>query len=162
VDAQPPNQSLVNTTPQRQSSFNITWSDPDPADDIQLWSFWFSDIDDPDTAIELGITASLTDRSKSISAVNDLNLAEGESGYIFMTAFDQAFVSNNDGGNQSELSDGVMVTNISVAGFCDLSNDCGGCSVSRVNLAGGGGGPGPVAWMLALLFAMACAWRLRR
>ncbi|MCZ6805306.1 MAG: hypothetical protein O7F08_00005, partial [Deltaproteobacteria bacterium] len=128
VDVQPPNQPLVDTTPQRQSDFNITWSDPDPADDIQIWSFWFSETDDPETAIELGITADLNARSQTISAAA-LGLEAEESGFVFVNAFDQAFVSDQQGGNEGELSEGVEVTSVAVAGVCDVTGECGGCSV---------------------------------
>jgi hypothetical protein len=160
VDVQAPNQPLVDTTPQRQSSFNITWSDPDPADDIQIWSLWFSETDDPETADPTGITADLNARSQTISAAA-LGLASGESGFVFVNAFDQAFVSDQQGGNEGELSEGVMVTNVAVAGVCDVSGECTGCSVSHADLATGRG-PGSVAWILGLLFILGSVWRLRR
>ena len=160
VDVQPPNQPLVDTTPQRQSSFNITWSDPDPADDIQIWEFWFSETDDPETADSTGITADLNARSQTISATM-LGLEPSESGFIFVNAFDQAFVSNQQGGNEGELSEGVMVTNVAVAGICDVTGECTGCSVSPADLAGGRG-PGSVAWILGLLFVLGTVWRFHR
>ncbi|MEM7434988.1 MAG: hypothetical protein AAF436_07535, partial [Myxococcota bacterium] len=159
VDVQPPNLPLINTTPQRQSTFRLSWGDPDPADLIQTWQFFFSTTDDPETATRLGISANTADRSQSIAA-STLGLADGETGYIFMTAFDQAFVSERTtGGNESDLSPSVEVTNISTAGFCDLSGECAGCSASRVTI--GEGSPGPVLWMLGLLIGMACFRRLR-
>jgi hypothetical protein len=160
VDVQPPNQPLVDTTPQRQSNFNITWGEPDPADDIQLWSFWFSETDDPATAERLdGVTAPLADRSKSISATT-LGLGPDESGYVYVSAFDQAFVSNAPlQANESELSEGVQVTFVDVSGYCDVSGECSGCSVSPMMLANGQ--PGSGMWLLGLVFAIVCGWRLR-
>ncbi len=160
VDVQPPNQPVVDTTPQRQSNFNITWGDPDPADDIQIWSFWFSDTDDPATATQLSITAPLNERSQTIAATT-LGLGSGESGFIFVNAFDQAFVSDPFLANEGELSQGVMVTNIEVSGFCDVSGECEGCSVSPARLANPSG-PGALVWLLGLIFVLATIWRLRR
>jgi hypothetical protein len=125
---------------------------------IQRWSFLYSDTDDPTTAAPLGITASLNDRSRTISAA-DLGLAGGESGYVFMTAFDQAFVSNELGGNESEVSEGVMVTNVEVTGVCDATGECSGCSASPMSLAGG---PSQIAWVLGLLLPVAYVVRRRR
>jgi hypothetical protein len=160
VDVEPPNQPRLNTTPQEASTFTISWGDPDPPDLIQAWKFFVSDVNDPSTATDLGITASLTSRSQSISSAQ-LGLETGETAYVFMNAFDQAFVSDDLGGNEGELSAGVMLTSVQVVGFCDATGDCSGCSVSPVSLAHGGG-PSPIAWVLGLLCAMAGAWRLRR
>ncbi|MDH3844182.1 MAG: hypothetical protein OES69_09610, partial [Myxococcales bacterium] len=160
IDVQPPNQPIVDTAPQRQFNFNITWSDPNPVDKIQLWSFWFSSTDDPATATQLSITAPLSERSQTISATT-LGLGPGESGFVFVNAFDQAFVSDPFLANEGELSEGVMVTNVAVSGFCDVSGECEGCSASPVSLAGSRG-PGSVAWVLGLMFVLAALWRLRR
>jgi hypothetical protein len=160
VDVEPPNEPRVNTTPQEASTFTISWGDPDPPDLIQAWKFFVSDVNDPSTATDLGITANLTSRSQSISSAQ-LGLETGETAYVFMNAFDQAFVSDDLGGNEGELSEGVMLTSVQVVGFCDATGDCSGCSVSPVSLAHGGG-PNPIAWVLGLLCAMAGAWRLRR
>jgi hypothetical protein len=160
IDVEPPAAPLINTTPQRQSNFNITWGDPDPPDLIQRWAFFFSDVDDPSTAQMLSTTAPLNERSQSFSA-SSLGLGDGDTGYIFMTAFDQAFVSDQLGGNESELSPSVMVTNVPVTGFCDATGDCSGCSASRMNLAAGEG-PVTLLWMLALLLGLACTRRLCR
>jgi hypothetical protein len=78
-----------------------------------------------------------------------------------MNAFDQAFVSDDLGGNEGELSEGVMLTSVQVVGFCEGTGDCGGCSVSPVNLAAGQG-PSSIAWALGLLGAMVWVRRLRR
>ena len=160
VDVEAPNAPRINTTPQEASTFAISWGDPDPPDDIQAWKFFVSDVNDPSTATDLGITASLTARSQSISSAQ-LGLETGETAYVFMNAFDQAFVSDDLGGNVGELSEGVMLTSVQVVGFCEGTGDCGGCSVSPVNLAAGQG-PSSIAWALGLLCTMACARRLRR
>jgi MYXO-CTERM domain-containing protein len=160
VDVQPPNQPIVDTTPQRQSNFGITWSDPDPADDIQIWRFWFSSTDDPATATQLSITAPLNARSQTIAATT-LGLGLGESGFVYVNAFDQAFVSDPFLANEGPLSEGVMVTNVEVSGFCDVSGQCEGCSVSHVSFADPRG-PGAVGWMLGLLLILAGVWRRRR
>lgn len=160
VDVQPPNQPIVNATPQRQFNFNITWDNPDPADDIQLWSFWFSDTNNAATATRLDVTAPLDKVSQAISATT-LGLGTGETGYVFVNAFDQAFVSDPFLANEGELSEGVMVTNVAVSGFCDVGGECGGCSVSHASLASGYG-PRSVAWLLGLLLIFAGIWRLRR
>jgi hypothetical protein len=166
VDVQPPNQPVVDTTPQRQSNFNITWNNPDPADDIQLWSFWFSDTNDAATAQPIlttggtRLTAPLSELSQTISATT-LGLGSGETGYVFVNAFDQAFVSDPFLANEGELSEGVMVTNVAVSGFCDVSGQCEGCSVSHRSFADLGG-PGSSVWLLGLIFVLAALWRRRR
>ncbi len=160
IDVEPPNPARVNTTPQRQSTFNISWGDPDPTDNyIELWSFWYSDSNDPSTAEQLSLTAPLNERSQNISA-SFLGLEEGETGYVFMTVYDQAFVSDQRGGNQSELSSSVEVTNVSVGGFCDATDDCTGCSAYRLD-PNSEDGPAPTVWLFSLLF-FGCVWRLRR
>jgi len=159
VDVEAPNPPQVNTNPQRQGVFTISWGEPDPPDDIQTWEFYSSDVDDAATAEPLGITASLDKRSQSISAAQ-LGLEEGESAYVFMNAFDMAFVSDPRGGNGSELSEGVMVTFVPVEGYCDASGQCGGCSVSPMTLMGGD--PSSIAWILGLVFGAVFVWRLRR
>ncbi len=161
VDVQPPNAPLINTAPQEAATFNITWGEPDPPDLVQTWSLWFSDTDDSSAAVEQGLTASLNERSMSVSA-SSLGLADGEFGYIFMTVFDQAFVSNDlSGGNESEFSESVKVTSTAVAGVCDVSDVCSGCSISTETLTSGSA-PSPLAWVLGLLLIAACVWRLRR
>jgi MYXO-CTERM domain-containing protein len=160
IDVEAPNPPRINTDPQRQATFNITWGDPDPPDLIQRWSFLFSDTDDPTAAAPLGITASLNERSQTISA-QTLGLGAGESGYVFMTVFDQAFVSNELGGNESAVSEGVMVTNVAVTGFCDATGECSSCSASPMSLASTNG-PSQIAWVLGLLLLVAYVVRRRR
>jgi hypothetical protein len=159
VDVDAPAAPVVDTSPQRQTSFGISWAEPDPPDLIQFWNFYSSPNNDASTAQPLGITAELSARSATISA-QDMNLAEGDTAYIFMNAFDQAFVSDASDANEGELSEGVMVTNVTVVGYCDASGDCGGCSASPMTLVGEGSSSTP--WILGLLFAGLLGWRLRR
>ena len=160
VDVTAPNAPNVDTTPQQQANFTISWSQPDPPDDIQSWELFSSDTEDAATATSLGITTTRPDaRSLSVSA-DLLGLAEGESAFVFAAAYDSAFVSDPFGGNRSELSDGVQVTAVPVAGYCDISGQCGGCSVSPMTLRGGT--PGSVSWILMLVLALAWAWRVHR
>ena len=159
VDVQPPNPPLINTAPQEAATFSITWGEPDPPDLVQTWSLWFSDADDPNTAVEQGITASLNQRSMNVPA-SVLGLADGETGYVFMSVFDQAFVSDDlSGGNESELSESVMVTSTAVAG--DVGDGGGGCSISKGNLTSRSTSS-PLAWVLGLLLIGTCVWRRRR
>lgn len=159
IDVDAPAAPVVNTSPQRQTSFQISWAEPDPPDLIQFWNFYSSPNNAASTAQPLGITAELSARSATISA-QAMNLAEGETAYIFMNAFDQAFVSDASDANEGELSEGVMVTNVAVVGYCDASGDCGGCSASPMTLVGEGSTSTP--WILGLLFATLLGWRLRR
>ena len=100
-----------------------------------------------------------TNGARSISAAQ-LGLEEGESAFVFMNAFDMAFVSDPRGGNASELSEGVMVTFVPVEGYCDVSGHCDGCSVSPMTLMGGD--PSSITWILGLVFGVVFVWRLRR
>lgn len=159
IDVAPPNAPVVNTSPQSQTNFQITWADPNPVDLIQFWSFYSSSENDPTTAEPLGITAPLSARSQTISS-QALGLAEGETAYIFVNAFDQAFVSDATDANEGELSEGVMVTFVPVVGYCDATGNCGGCSVSPMTLIGGE--PNSIPWILGLVFALFFGWRLRR
>jgi hypothetical protein len=162
VDVQAPNRPNVNTSPQRQTNFNISWSNPDPPDLIQLWSFYVSDTDDPSTADPLGITAPTAALSQTISA-QQLGLSPGESAYVFVAAYDQAFVSNANveaQANLSELSAPVPVSYVEVGGFCDATGDCSGCAASPMILADGR--PSQGLWLMGLLLAILGAWRLRR
>jgi hypothetical protein len=129
VDVAPPAAPRVSTNPQEQTNFQIAWSDPDPPDLIQLWNFYSSRSSDPSTAMPLGITANLTARSQTIPA-SALGLTpEDPSAFVFMTAIDQAFVSNAlEQGNEGELSDPVPVTLTAVEGVC--GDSCGGCAVA--------------------------------
>lgn len=165
VDVEPPAPPNVNTTPQSQTNFNITWANPDPPDLIQQWAFYasYGATPDPANAEPLGITAGLSDFSKTISAVGDLGLSVGESAFVYVAAYDQAFVSVDNvqqQANLSELSNGVPVTYVEVGGFCDTTGDCSGCSASPMVLPNGE--PSEGLWMLGLLLASLAVWRLRR
>ena len=103
----------------------------------------------------------LSARQVSLSATQ-LGLTDpGDTAYVFMQAYDQAFVSNSLGGNQSELSDGVEVTFVNTVGFCEGTGDCTGCSAAPMNLASTHG-PSGIVWILGLLASMTFVWRRRR
>lgn len=155
IDVAPPNAPVVNTSPQRQTNFQITWADPNPVDLIQFWSFYSSSENDPTTAEPLGITAPLSARSQTIS-FQALGLAEGETAYVFMSGFDQAFVSDATDANESKLSEGVMVTAVPVGGVCDVEGNCGGCAVTN------GAVPLGAEALLFLAFAIGYLRRSRR
>jgi len=159
IDVAAPNAPVVDTSPQEQTNFQITWQDPNPVDLIQFWSFYASSEDDPTTAVRLDIRAPLSARSQTISS-GSLGLAEGETAYIFVSAFDQAFVSDETDANEGELSEGVMATYVAVEGFCATTGDCSACSVSPMILPNGQ--PSAGLWLFALLLAVFVAWRLRR
>ncbi|MGB5267493.1 MAG: hypothetical protein WBN30_12940, partial [Polyangiales bacterium] len=159
IDVENPAPPLVNTNAQRQSIFTVEWDPANPPDDIQNWDLWYS-TDSMPTPERTGKTASGEGQSKISISADELNLSEGESATLYARAYDIAFVSDNFGGNASDLSAGVPVTVVAVAGYCDLSGNCGGCSVSPLGLAG----RTPSAIFLAFGFAFAAllAWRLRR
>jgi len=151
VDVVAPAAPRVNTNPQAQSNFLITWGEPDPPDLIQNWRFYFSRDSDPSTAEEIGITAGLQARSQTISA-SQLGLTdENPDGFVFMTAIDQAFVSDAlTQANEGELSDPVPVSFVAVEGVCGADDVCGGCSAApmafglETTLSG-------AVWMLLLI-----------
>jgi len=91
---------------------------------------------------------------------HQLGLSDGESAYLYAKAYDNAYISDRLGGNEGELSDGVMVTAVNIAGYCDVSGDCSGCSVSPMTLAGGF--PSSFPWTFGLVLAAIVAWRFRR
>lgn len=164
VDVEPPAVVNVSTSPQSQTNFDITWSNPDPPDDIQLYDFYWSFSDDPSTAERLNITTDQTRTSQTISS-SSINppdgLALGDTAYIFVTALDQAFISNPQAqSNISEFSSAVPVTNVAVGGFCDATGDCSGCSAGPLSLSGTHVG-GTLVWLLALVGAIV-VWRRRR
>ena len=160
IDVQAPAPPLVNTSPQRQAEFTVSWSTPDPPDLIAAWQLWVSDTDDPESAMALDIVDTAPDATSLSVGSSQLGLSNGDSAFLYVKAYDDAYVSDRLGGNEGELSDGVMVTAIDVAGYCDLSGDCGGCSVSPMALAGGM--PSSFAWICGLVIAAVFAWRLRR
>jgi len=103
----------------------------------------------------------LSARQVSLSAAQ-LGLSQpGDKAYVFMQAYDQAFVSDPLGGNQSELSEGVEVTFVNTVGFCESTGDCSGCSAAPMNLASMHG-PSGILWMLGLLASVTFVWRRRR
>jgi hypothetical protein len=159
IDVENPAPPNVNTNQQEQSTFTVRWSTPDPPDDIQAWELWYSTPSSPTPQKTSANTTAPDARELSITA-EELGLREGESATLYARNYDMAFVSDPFGGNQSELSDGVPVVATSVVGYCDASGDCGGCSVSPMMLANGQ--PSSGMWLLGLVFAIVCGWRLRR
>lgn len=161
IDVASPAAPLVNASPQTASTFNITWGNPNPPDDIQAWLAYASDVADPSTAVSLDKYVQLGARSVSISAA-ELGLSDaGDMAYVFMQAYDQAFVDEPLGGNQSALSDGVEVTFVNTVGFCEGTGECTGCSAAPMNLASTRG-PAGLVWILALLASVTFVWRRRR
>jgi len=159
VDVTAPNPPNVSTDPPGLGeSFTMTW--PQPTDDLQLYRFYRNDIeDDPDTATLIeGVTADLNATSQNFTAIG-LALGPDQTTYLYATAVDKASAVPGNG-NESEKSAGWMVTAAETAGFCDASGACTGCSVSPLSIVGGS--QSSAAWILALLSATACAWRLRR
>ena len=159
IDVENPAAPLVNTSEQRQSTFTVGWSTPNPPDDIQSWELWYSTPDNP-TPVMSDRSSTLPDERNLSITPAEMGLSVGESGTLYARAYDKAFVSDAFGGNQSDLSNGVPVTYLEVAGYCDSSGNCGGCAVSPLSLAGGL--PGPFAWICGLLLAAVFARRLRR
>ena len=159
IDVENPAPPLVNTNAQRQSIFTVEWDPANPPDDIQNWDLWYS-TDSMPTPERTGKTASGEGQSKISISADELNLSEGESATLYARAYDIAFVSDNFGGNASDLSAGVPVTVVAVAGYCDLSGNCGGCSVSPLGLAGRT--PSSIFLAFGFAFAALLAWRLRR
>jgi len=162
VDVESPAAPLVDTSPQEASTFTISWANPNPPDEINAWQAWYSDSDDPSTAMAADIVARLAHRSINIAA-SQLGLSEpGDTAYVFMQAYDQAIISNDTpeqalAGNQSELSEPVELTLIDDGGVdagvdagepSEPSGGSGGCSTSRAAL------PAQAAWLLALLFVL--------
>jgi hypothetical protein len=92
-------------------------------------------------------------------SASDVGLQEiGQTAYVYMQAYDQAYVSDKEGGNQSELSDGVSVTYVETGGFCDATGSCTGCSAGPMTMAAAG--PSAVISVFGLLCAL--AYRRRR
>ncbi len=162
VDVESPAAPLVDTSPQEASTFVINWANPNPPDEINAWQAWYSDSDDPSTAMATDIVARLADRSINIAA-SQLGLSEpGDTAYVFMQAYDQAVISNETleqalAGNRSELSEPVELRLIDSGGVDagvdageppEPSGGLGGCSTSQAAL------PGQAVWLLALLFVL--------
>ncbi|MGB8332600.1 MAG: hypothetical protein WCE62_20920, partial [Polyangiales bacterium] len=160
IDVQAPAAPLVDTSPQEASTFLITWANPNPPDDIAAWRVWVSDIDDPSTAIARDDYLQLTAREVRLSASQVGLQSPGDTAYVFMQAYDQAYVSDVLGGNQSELSPGVEVTFVATAGFCDATGSCSGCAAAPMAMAPDG--PSSMAWVLGVLCALGYVRRRHR
>lgn len=159
VDVTPPNPPNVQTEPPGLGeSFTMTW--PQPTDDLQLYRFYRNDVeDDPETATLIeGVTADQNATSQKFTA-GGLGLDPDESTFLYATAVDKASAVPGNG-NEGDKSAGWMVTAAETTGFCDASGACTGCSISPLSMAGGS--RSSAAWLLGLVFAAACVWRLRR
>jgi hypothetical protein len=166
VDVESPAAPLVNTSPQTASTFGITWSNPNPPDNINAWRAWYSDTNDASTATATDLYVGLGDRSMTIAASTVGLTQPGETAYVFIQAYDQAIISNDTeeqalAGNQSELSEGVEVTYVDTVGFCEGTGDCTGCSVAPMSLAASQGASATV-WVFGLLAGMSVFRRRRR
>ena len=159
IDVENPAAPLVNTSEQRQSTFNIGWSTPNPPDDIQSWELWYSTPGNP-TPVKSGRSSTLPDDRNLTIFPADMGLSVGDSATSTREPTIRPSSRDPFGGNLSELSDGVPVTYLEVAGYCDASGNCGGCSVSPMALAGGL--PGAFAWISGWCLRAIFAWRLRR
>jgi hypothetical protein len=157
IDVTRPDPPNVNTGPQRQANFTVSWSTPSPTDDIQSWALFFSLEDDPNTVDPERVASSTfpDERSLTVSA-SSLGLGNEETGYLFARAYDTAFVNDNFGGNESELSASVMVTAVPVGGVCDVEGNCTGCAATN------GAAPLGAEALLFLAFAIGYSRRSRR
>lgn len=135
VDVAPPAElSITNNLTQVGQSFGISWTRP--TDNIWIYRFYESDVDDPETArLIQNITAGQNETSQTIRA-SDLGMEVGDTKYIFVAAQDRAFIESSgaNGGNLGPLSVGTQVNAITTTGFCEATGDCTGCSVSPLSL----------------------------
>jgi hypothetical protein len=163
VDVTPPNPPTVtNTAPGIGESFVLGWEQP--TDNIEDYLFYRNDVDDPETATQ--IEGAVSDQNKtsrgftaSGSAPGGLDLALGESTFLYLTAVDKASVIPGEG-NQSELSVGWQVTAAKTVGFCDASGSCTGCAASPIAMAVDG--PSAALCVLGVLGTLAYRRRRRR
>jgi uncharacterized protein (TIGR03382 family) len=109
----------------------------------------------------LDVFVQLSAREVSLSPSQLGLTAEGDTAYVYIQAYDQAFVSDPLGGNPGELSESVEVTFVNTVGFCDApGNYCSGCSASPMMMAAEG--PSSVLAVLGVLFALGFARRRQR
>ena len=160
VDVTPPEQlSLESGLDQVGTQFGISWNRPADSNEIQLYRLYRSDDDDAANASDTGLTLQGS-KSEWIITASSLNLAVGETTFLYVTAVDEAAMVPGDG-NEGPLSEATSVTFEDTNGFCDDPNiNCSGCSVSPMILANGQ--PSSGIWLLGALFAIVCGWRLRR
>jgi len=160
VDVTPPEQLTITSAPEQEgSTFTVSWNTPIDSNSIAQYKLYQGDSADPSTARDTGVTVGLNAKSISVSA-SALGLASEASTYLFVSAVDIAAVTIGDG-NEGGLSESTFVTAADTVGFCDDPTvDCSGCSVSPMMLANGQ--PSSGAWLLGLVFAVICGWRLRR
>ena len=166
VDVEPPAQlNMTNDDSLLGEQFVLTWSNV--TDEIEFYRFYRNDTDDPATATLLeNITADQNASSKSISA-SELNLALGDTTYLFVAAVDKAFQTAATGsgtagaiGNEGPLSTGTQVSFVETAGFCDATGTCSGCSASPMALMGGDANVllGFLGLVLAVVFRRRLRW----
>jgi len=166
IDVESPAPPLVDAAPQEASTFVINWANPNPPDDINKWQVWYSDSNDPSTAIATDLLAEIGARSITVGA-SDIGLSEpGDTAYLFMRAYDQAIINNDSieqslAGNQSELSEAVEVTFVNTIGFCESTGTCTGCSAAPMSIAAPDG-PSALVWVFGLLVGMSVFRRRRR
>ena len=163
VDVTPPAPLVIESdlAPAPGSTYNITWATPADSTKIAEYRVYQGDTDDGSAAALTSIRASGTAKSVTVTS-GSLNLANGESAYVFVTAVDFASVTLGQG-NEGDVADatGTLFTAVGTTGFCDdPSVDCSGCSVSPMSLANGQ--PASGVWLLGLIFAVVSGWRLRR
>jgi len=160
VDVTPPEQLVITSDPAPTgSTFTISWNTPADSNSIAEYKLYEGDTADASAATDTGVTAGQNSKSISVSA-GELGLLPGETTYLFVSAVDIAAMRIGDG-NEGELSEATFVTAAETVGFCGGPDvECSGCSVSPMMLANGQPGTGP--WLLGLLFAVICGWRLRR
>ena len=162
IDVTPPNQvNVTNGDTLVGQNFVISWTRP--TDQIEFYRFYCSDDDDPDTAMLMSVTAGENATSQTISAAQlGVEGCDATTTYLYLSAVDKAFQIASQGiGNEGPLSRSTQVNVEATSGFCTEENGyCSGCSVSPMVLANGQ--PGSGIWLLGLVFAVVCGWRLRR
>jgi hypothetical protein len=167
IDVMPPNElNVTNGSPLIGQNFVIAWTRP--TDQIEFYRFYCSDDDDPVTAMLLSITAGENATSQTITdAQLMLEGCNTVSTFLYVSAVDKAFQLASPGiGNEGPLSSSTEVSVMPTSGVCGDpavnpgAVECSGCSMSPMMLATGQ--PGPMVWLIGLVFAIAVGRRLRR
>ena len=166
VDVTPPNPPvLTNASPAFGETFVLMWETP--TDFIEDYLFYRSDNDDPETATQIdGAVSNQNATSRSFTAAgappDGLDLALGESTFLYVSAVDQASVVPGEG-NRSELSVGWQVTAEEVVGpSVDAGTDPGGSSKGCAASPIGTDPDAPRAALFALGVLGALAYSRRR
>jgi hypothetical protein len=161
VDVTPPAQLVITSDLEQDgTSFTISWEQAADFTKIEEYRLYRSSSPDPASAVDTGIVNGQgLDTSISVTA-SELGLSIGDEAYLFVTAVDMASVVPGNG-NEGERSEATRVISSQTLGFCDdPSVDCSGCSVSPMMLPNGQ--PGAGLWLVGLVLAVVCGWRLRR